>query len=90
MSTDAIVILNDEHVEIRRAFRDFEKTHDTETARKGELAEVIVGLLTSHTYSENDVMYPRGVSWCQSSSRRCSSPTRSIMSPMYWCRSSTA
>jgi hemerythrin superfamily protein len=59
MSTDAIVILKDEHAEIRRAFRAFEKTHDTDTARRGELAEVIIGLLTAHTYIENDVMYPR-------------------------------
>ena len=59
MSTDAIVILKDEHAEIRRAFRDFEKTHDTETARRGELAQEIIGLLTAHTHIENEVMYPR-------------------------------
>jgi hemerythrin-like domain-containing protein len=59
MSTDAIVILKDEHKEIRRAFRDFEKTNDTETARRGQAARVIIELLTAHTYIENEVMYPR-------------------------------
>jgi hemerythrin superfamily protein len=59
MSTDAIVILKDEHAEIRRAFRVFEKTHATETARRGEWAETIIELLTKHSYIENQVMYPR-------------------------------
>jgi hemerythrin-like domain-containing protein len=59
MSTDAIVILKDEHRAIRREFRDYERTNDTETATRGEIADRISALLTAHTYVENEVMYPR-------------------------------
>jgi hemerythrin-like domain-containing protein len=59
MSTDAIVILKDEHKEIRRAFREFGRTRDMETARRGEVVREIIELLTAHTYIENEVMYPR-------------------------------
>ena len=59
MSTDAIVILKDEHKEIRRAFRDFERTSAPETAARGEIAGRIIAMLTAHTYIENEVMYPR-------------------------------
>jgi iron-sulfur cluster repair protein YtfE (RIC family) len=59
MSIDAIVILKDEHKEIRRAFREYERTTDTESAQRGEVADRIIELLTAHTYIENEVMYPR-------------------------------
>jgi len=59
MSTDAIVMLKNDHREIRRAFRRFEDAGETETARRGEIADEIIALLTSHTYIENEVMYPR-------------------------------
>jgi hemerythrin-like domain-containing protein len=59
MSTDAIVILKDEHKEIRRAFREYEKAGDTATAQRGDIADTIIELLTRHTYIENEVMYPR-------------------------------
>jgi hemerythrin-like domain-containing protein len=59
MSDDAIVILKEEHKEIRRAFRAFERTNATETGRRGALVDRIVELLTAHTYVENEVMYPR-------------------------------
>ena len=59
MSTDAIVILKDEHKEIRRAFREFERAGDTATAQRGDIADRIIELLTRHTYIENEVMYPR-------------------------------
>ena len=57
-STDAIVVLRDEHQQIRALFRDFQKSGTT-NARKGRLVEQMIELLTVHTYIENEVMYPR-------------------------------
>ena len=59
MSTDAIVLLKDEHREIRKSFRAFEKAGDTAYATKGRLVDKIIELLTVHTYLENEIMYPR-------------------------------
>ena len=59
MSTDAIVLLKDEHKLIRRAFRDFEKAGENAHAAKGKAVTRIIELLTVHTYIENEVMYPR-------------------------------
>ncbi|GAA1971338.1 hemerythrin domain-containing protein [Nocardioides panacihumi] len=59
MSTDAIVMLKDDHKQIRRAFRDFEDAGDAAHQTKGELVAKIIELLTVHTYIENEVMYPR-------------------------------
>jgi hemerythrin-like domain-containing protein len=59
MSTDAIVLLKQDHKEILKAFRDFENAGENATAQKGELVDKIIELLTVHTYIENEVMYPR-------------------------------
>ncbi|MDQ3615766.1 MAG: hemerythrin domain-containing protein [Actinomycetota bacterium] len=59
MSTDAIVLLKDDHKELRKVFRDFEKAGDQAKATKGKLADKMIELLTVHTYLENEVMYPR-------------------------------
>jgi hemerythrin-like domain-containing protein len=59
MSTDAIVVLKDDHKEVRRLFRAFEKAGDDATERKGQLVQEILALLTVHTYIENEGMYPR-------------------------------
>jgi iron-sulfur cluster repair protein YtfE (RIC family) len=59
MSTDAIVLLKDEHKEIRKTFRAFEKAGDQAYAAKGRLVDRIIELLTVHTYIENEIMYPR-------------------------------
>jgi hemerythrin-like domain-containing protein len=59
MSTDAIVMLKDDHKVILRAFRDFEDAGDDAHKTKGKLVEKIIELLTVHTYIENEVMYPR-------------------------------
>ncbi len=59
MSTDAIVLLKDEHKQIRKAFRDFEKAGENAQAAKGKAVKRIIELLTVHTYIENEVMYPR-------------------------------
>ncbi|MGZ5403393.1 MAG: hemerythrin domain-containing protein [Nocardioides sp.] len=59
MSTDAIVMLKQDHQEIRKAFRDFENAGDGALKTKGRLVDKIIELLTVHTYIENEVMYPR-------------------------------
>lgn len=59
MSTDAIVLLKQDHKEIRTCFKDFEKAGENATATKGRLVERMIELLTVHTYIENEVMYPR-------------------------------
>lgn len=58
MSTDALVLLKDDHTEIRRLFREFESTGKNATKAKGALVERILSLLTVHTYLENEVLYP--------------------------------
>ena len=59
MSHDAIVLLKDDHTEVRKVFRDFESAGEDATERKGKLVEKMIELLTQHTYIENEVMYPR-------------------------------
>jgi hemerythrin-like domain-containing protein len=59
MSTDAIVLLKDDHKQILRAFKDFEDAGDDAFVTKGRLVDRIIELLTVHTYIENEVMYPR-------------------------------
>ncbi len=61
MSTDAIVLLKEDHKEVRRLFRAFEAADESgeETkAVRADLAGRIVEALTVHTYIENEVMYP--------------------------------
>ena len=59
MSNDAIVLLKDDHKQIRKVFRDFQSAGDDATDRKGKLVDTMIELLTQHTYIENEVMYPR-------------------------------
>ena len=59
MSNDAIVLLKDDHKQIRKVFRDFQAAGDAATSRKGTLVKKMIELLTQHTYIENEVMYPR-------------------------------
>jgi hemerythrin superfamily protein len=59
MSTDAIVLLKNDHKEIRQAFAAFEKAGEKAYAAKGKAVDRIIELLTVHTYIENEVMYPR-------------------------------
>jgi hemerythrin superfamily protein len=58
MSTDAIVVLKDDHKTIRKLFKEFQAAGDDATAKKGKLARSIIEELTAHTYLENEVMYP--------------------------------
>jgi len=59
VSTDAIVLLKDEHKQIRKVFNDFEKAGENAHVTKGKLVDTMIELLTVHTYLENEVMYPR-------------------------------
>ena len=59
MSTDAIVMLKDDHKQIRKVFREFEKAGSGARAAKGKAVDKMIELLTVHTYLENEVMYPR-------------------------------
>ncbi len=58
MSTDAIVVLKDDHQQIRKLFRDFQGAGENATTAKGKIATRIIEELTVHTYLENEVMYP--------------------------------
>jgi hemerythrin-like domain-containing protein len=57
MSSDAIVFLKDEHKQMRRVFREFEKNKE-DAGRRGEVVRRMIELLTIHTYLENEIMYP--------------------------------
>ena len=59
MSTDAIVLLKDDHQQIRKVFRQFKEAGPNATAAKGKAVDRMIELLTVHTYLENEVMYPR-------------------------------
>jgi hemerythrin superfamily protein len=56
MSTDAIVLLRDDHKQIRAQFKRFTGADDERT--QGQAVDKIIELLTVHTYLENEVMYP--------------------------------
>src|SRR5213080_3478009 len=58
VTTDAIVLLKDDHKEIRRLFREFQRAGDKAAKKKGRLVGQIIEQLTVHTYIENEVMYP--------------------------------
>jgi hemerythrin superfamily protein len=59
MSTDAIVLLKNDHREVKKLFRQFEKESDSASpAELGTLVTSIIAELTRHTYIENEVMYP--------------------------------
>jgi len=58
MSTDAIVILKDDHKEIRKLFRDFKSQGPNAVKTKGKIVDKIIEALTVHTYIENECMYP--------------------------------
>jgi hemerythrin superfamily protein len=58
MSTDAIVLLKEDHKEIRRLFKQFQEAGEGAVQEKGRLVEQILEALTVHTYIENECMYP--------------------------------
>jgi hemerythrin superfamily protein len=58
MSTDAIVMLRDDHARVKKLFREFERAGDDAHATRASLVRRIIEELTVHTYLENEVMYP--------------------------------
>ncbi|MGG5258145.1 hemerythrin domain-containing protein [Phycicoccus avicenniae] len=58
MSRDAIVLLKEDHKELRSLFREFRRSSTT-SRRQETLVGRMIELLTVHTYVENEVMYPR-------------------------------
>jgi hemerythrin superfamily protein len=58
MSTDAIVLLKQDHKEIRKLFKTFQGAGENATKQKGAIVERIIEALTVHTYLENECMYP--------------------------------
>ncbi|UWZ35085.1 hemerythrin domain-containing protein [Dactylosporangium roseum] len=58
MSTDAIVLLKEDHKNMKRLFKEFQANEDGPAARKAKIVERILEGLTVHTYLENEVMYP--------------------------------
>jgi hemerythrin-like domain-containing protein len=59
MSTDAIVVLKDDHRAILKTFKDFQDAGENAHKTKQKLVDRMIELLTVHTYIENEVMYPR-------------------------------
>ncbi|WP_174185068.1 hemerythrin domain-containing protein [Nocardia barduliensis] len=58
MTTDAIVLLREDHKVIRKLFREFEKAGENAVETKGKVVNKIIEALTVHTYLENECMYP--------------------------------
>jgi hemerythrin superfamily protein len=58
VSTDAIVILKNDHKTIKKLFREFQNVGDNAAATKERIVKQIIEELTVHTYLENEVMYP--------------------------------
>jgi hemerythrin superfamily protein len=58
MSTDAIVMLKEDHKRVRKLFKEFQQAGENAKAKKAKLVEQIIEELTVHTYLENEVMYP--------------------------------
>ena len=58
MSTDAIVLLKNDHKEMRKLFKQFQSAGENEVQRKGKIVKDIIEALTVHTYLENECMYP--------------------------------
>jgi hemerythrin superfamily protein len=58
VSTDAIVLLKEDHREVKKLFRNFQQAGGDATAERGRIVTAIIEALTVHTYLENEVMYP--------------------------------
>jgi hemerythrin superfamily protein len=58
MSTDAIVLLKQDHKKMRTLFRQFEAAGEGAPKRQADIVDKIIEALTVHTYIENECMYP--------------------------------
>src|SRR4029453_4524334 len=53
-------MLKEDHVRIKRLFRQFEQAGEGAKKQKADIVNRILTELTVHTYIENEAMYPRG------------------------------
>lgn len=58
MSTDAIVLLKEDHKTVEQLFKRFERAGDEAFAAKRELVDSIIEELTTHAYIEETIFYP--------------------------------
>ncbi|MFC0438317.1 hemerythrin domain-containing protein [Kutzneria buriramensis] len=58
MSTDAIVLLKEDHKTVEQLFKKFERTGDRAHATRRRLVESIIKELTTHAYIEEAIFYP--------------------------------
>ncbi|SDW66856.1 Hemerythrin HHE cation binding domain-containing protein [Amycolatopsis xylanica] len=56
MSTDAIVLLKEDHKTVEKLFKRFEKSEDS--GEKREIADSIIEELTVHAHIEEEIFYP--------------------------------
>lgn len=62
MTSDAIVLLKEEHKELLRLFRSYRSLAAAESADRGDTADRIVHAVTVHTYLEDEVLFPGSAS----------------------------
>jgi hemerythrin superfamily protein len=58
VSTDAIVLLKDDHKTVEQLFKKFEQAGDKAFATKRRLVDSIIKELTTHAYIEETIFYP--------------------------------
>ena len=58
MSTDAIVLLKNDHKTVEQLFKKFERAGDDESATKRKLVDSMIEELTVHAYIEETIFYP--------------------------------
>jgi len=58
VSSDAIVLLKNDHKQIKKLFKQFQDAGANARKTKGSIVTRIIEALTVHTYLENECMYP--------------------------------
>jgi hemerythrin superfamily protein len=58
VSTDAIVLLKEDHKTVEQLFKKFERAGDGAHATRRKLVESIIKELTTHAYIEETIFYP--------------------------------
>lgn len=59
MSSDALVLLREDHKRLRALFKDFHAAADRPAGRREKIVSRILEELAAHTQIENEVLYPR-------------------------------
>lgn len=58
MSTDAIVLLKDDHKTVEKLFKQFQNAGDNALVTKRKLVDSMIKELTVHAYIEEEIFYP--------------------------------